>query len=162
MLRGWGFAPAAVTLAVTLTGVWNQLFMLGAPAVALALLTHAGGSNTTLKLVALIGLVVFAVAIAAFVAALASNDLARRVGNASARCASWGLRLIKRGPVGWEGESLVRFRLQTIGLLRRRWLPLTLATCAGQLSVFAVLVVCLRTLGVHESEVTLTEAFAAW
>ena len=46
MLRGWGFAAAAVTLAVTLTGVWNQLFMLGAPAVALALLTHAGGSNT--------------------------------------------------------------------------------------------------------------------
>ena len=56
----------------------------------------------------------------------------------------------------------MHFRLQTVGLLRRRWLPLTLATCAGQLSVFAVLVVCLRTLGVHESQVTLTEAFAAW
>jgi len=162
MLRGWGFTAAAVTLAVTLTGVWNQLFMLGAPAVALALLTHAGGSNTTLKLVALIGLVVFLVAVAAFVAALASNDLARRVGNASARLVDFGLKLIKRGPVHWGGESLVRFRLQTVGLLRRRWLPLTLATCAGQLSVFAVLVVCLRTLGVHESQVTLTEIFAAW
>src|SRR5262249_58715407 len=39
MLRGWGFASSAVALAVTLTGIWNQLFMLGAPAVALALLT---------------------------------------------------------------------------------------------------------------------------
>jgi uncharacterized membrane protein YbhN (UPF0104 family) len=162
MLRGWGFAAGAVTLAVTLTGVWNQLFMLGAPAVALALLTHAGGSNTTLKLVALIGLVVFLVAVAAFVAALASNDLARWVGNTSARLVDLGLKLIRRGPVGWNGESLVRFRLQTVGLLRRRWLPLTLATCAGQLSVFVVLVVCLRTLGVHESQVTLTEVFAAW
>ncbi|HST18662.1 MAG TPA: YbhN family protein [Gaiellaceae bacterium] len=162
MLRGWGFAAGAVTLAVTLTGVWNQLFMLGAPAVALALLTHAGGSNTTLKLVALIGLVVFVLAVAAFVAALASNDLARWVGDTSARLADFGLKLIKRGPVGWNGESLVRFREQTVGLLRRRWLPLTLATCAGQLSVFAVMVVCLRTLGVHESQVTLTEAFAAW
>jgi uncharacterized protein (TIRG00374 family) len=46
--------------------------------------------------------------------------------------------------------------------LRRRWLPLTLATCAGQLSVFVVLVVCLRALGVDESQVTLTEAFAGW
>src|SRR5436190_43988 len=80
MLRGWGFTPAAVTLAVTLTGLWNQLFMLVAPAVALALLTFAGGSNTTLKIVA----------------------------------------------------------------------------------VFAVLVVCLRTLGVGADEVTFTEAFAGW
>jgi uncharacterized membrane protein YbhN (UPF0104 family) len=162
MLRGWGFPGAAVTLAVTLTGVWNQLFMLGAPAVAFALLTFAGGSNATLRIVALIGFAVFVVAIGAFVAALVSNELARKVGDAAARAATWGLGCVRRGPVTWNGESLVSFRLQTIGLLRRRWLPLTLATCAGQLSVFAVLVVCLRTLGVHESQVTLTEAFAAW
>jgi uncharacterized protein (TIRG00374 family) len=162
MLRGWGFTAAAVTLAVTLTGVWNQLFMLGAPAVALGLLTFAGGSNTTLQIVALIGSIVFVVALAAFIAALWSSNLARRVGDFAARAASWGLRLIRRKPVSWDGESLVRFRLQTVGLLRRRWLPLTLSTCAGQLTVFAVLVVCLRALGVHESQVTLTEAFAAW
>ena len=162
MLRGWGFAAGAVTLAVTLTGVWNQLFMLGAPTVALALLTHAGGSNTTLRIVALVGLVVFVLAVAACTAAVASSDLARRVGNTAARLADFGLKLLRRGPVTWDGEALVRFRLQTVGLLRRRWLPLTLSTCAGQLSVFAVLVVCLRTLGVGESQVTLTEAFAAW
>jgi uncharacterized protein (TIRG00374 family) len=162
MLRGWGFAASAVTLAVTLIGVFNQLFMLGAPMLALALLTFAGGSNKTLQLVALIGFVVFVLAIAAFVAALASSNLARRIGDTAARVASWCLGLVKRKPVSWNGEALVRFRLQTVGLLRRRWLPLTLATCAGQLSVFAVMVVCLRTLGVHESQVTLTEAFAAW
>ena len=162
MLRGWGFPAAAVTLAVTLTGVWNQLFMLAAPAVALALLTFTGGSNTTLQIVALVGLAVFIVAMTAFIAALASNQLARSVGDHAARAANVGLRLIRRGPVTWDGGALVRFRVQTIGLLRRRWLPLTLATCAGQLSVFAVLVVCLRTLGVDASQVTLVEAFAAW
>jgi uncharacterized protein (TIRG00374 family) len=162
MLRGWGFAPGAVTLAVTLTGVWNQLFMLAAPAVALGLLTFQGGSNSTLQIVALVGFVIFVVAMAAFAAALASNGLARLIGGLAARLASRGLGLIRRKPVTWDGESLVRFRLQTVGLLRRRWLPLTLATLAGQLSVFAVLVVCLRVLGVHESQVTLTEAFAAW
>jgi uncharacterized membrane protein YbhN (UPF0104 family) len=162
MLRGWGFTSGAVTLAVTLTGVWNQLFMLAAPAVALGLLTFAGGSNTTLQIVAVIGFAVFVVAMAAFVAALASNGLARWVGDLAARVASRGLRLIKRKPVTWDGESLVRFRLETVGLVRRRWHVLTLSTCAGQLSVFAVLVVCLRVLGVGESQVTLTEAFAAW
>lgn len=162
MLRGWGFPASAVTLAVTLTGVWNQLFMLAAPAVALGLLSFAGGSSTTLQVVAVIGLAVFVVGTAAFVATIASNRLARAVGDLAARGANAGLRLIRRGPVTWDGQALVRFRLQTIGLLRRRWLPLTLATLAGQLSVFGVLVVCLRTLGVDSAQVTLTEAFAAW
>jgi uncharacterized membrane protein YbhN (UPF0104 family) len=162
MLRGWGFQPGAVTLSVTLTGVWNQLFMLAAPAVALALLTLAGGSNTTLLIVAVVGLVIFVVALAAFIAALATNDLARWVGNTAARAATWLLALIRRKPVTWDGESLVRFRLQTVGLLGRRWIPLTLATIAGQLTVFVVLVVCLDVLGVSRDQVTLTEAFAAW
>jgi uncharacterized protein (TIRG00374 family) len=162
MLRGWGFTTSAVTLAVTLTGVWNQLFMLAAPAVALVLLTFAGGSNTTLQVVAFVGFVIFVLAMVAFIAALASNRLARAVGDFAARLADFGLRLIRRGPVTWNGQALVRFRLDTIGLLRRRWLFLTLATCAGQLSVFAVLVVCLRTLGVGAGQVTFVEAFAAW
>jgi uncharacterized protein (TIRG00374 family) len=162
MLRGWGFAGQSVALAVTLTGVWNQLFMLATPALALGLLTLQGGSNATLVTVALIGFIVFVVAIAAFIAALASDDLARKVGELARRGANWGLGMIRRNPVTWDGESLVRFRGQTIGLLRRRWLPLTLATLAGQLSVFVVLLVCLRTLGVTGGQVTLTEAFAGW
>jgi putative heme transporter len=162
MLRRWGFQAGAVTLAVTLTGIWNQLFMLAAPAVALALLTFTAGSNTTLLIVAVIGLLLFALASAAFVAALASNRLARWVGNGAARGANRLLRPIRRGPVAWDGESLVRFRRQTVGLLGRRWLALTLATVAGQLTVFVVFVVCLRTLGVGSDQVTLAEAFGAW
>jgi putative heme transporter len=162
MLIGWGFTASAVALAVTLTGVWNQLFMLAAPAVALGLLTYAGEGNTTLQIVAVIGLIVFIVAIAALVVAFWSHGLARKVGDLAARLVNWGLRLVRRKPVRWTGESLARFRLQTIGLLKRRWPVLTLATAAGQLSVFAVLVVCLRTLGVTAGEVTLTEAFAGW
>ena len=39
---------------------------------------------------------------------------------------------------------------------------LTLATLAGQLTVFLVMLVSLRVCGVTASEVTLIEAFAAW
>ena len=162
MLRAWGFQRSAVTLAVTLTGIWNQLFMLGAPAVALALLAIAGGTTALLKTVALIGLVVFVVAVVAFAAALSTDELAHGIGDLTARLASRALRLVKRGPVTWGGSSLVAFRHDAIGLLRRRWWALTLATVAGHLAVFGVLVVCLRTLGVSTDQVTLTEAFAAW
>ena len=52
------------------------------------------------------------------------------------------------GPSAGAGESLVHFRNRAIGLLRRRWHVLTLATLAGQLSVFLVLLACLRALDV--------------
>jgi uncharacterized protein (TIRG00374 family) len=64
--------------------------------------------------------------------------------------------------VRWDGRSLVGFRQRTIELLRRRWWYLTLATLAGQLTVFLVLLVCLRTLGVSSHEVSAVEAFGAW
>jgi putative heme transporter len=162
MLRGWGFTPSAVTLAVTLTGVWSQLFTLAAPAVAFALLTFAGGTNTALRTLATVGLVIFVLATGAFVAALASDRPAGWLGDTAARVVDRVLRIFRRGPVTWNGESLVRFRSQAIGLLRRRWPWLTLATLAGQLTVFGVLVACLRTVGVGPGQVTLTEAFAAW
>jgi uncharacterized protein (TIRG00374 family) len=162
MLRAWGFEPAAVTLAVALTGAWNQMFLLGAPALALALLTLAGGANRLLQTVALIGLVVFVVALVAFALALSGDKVARWAGDLSARVATWGLRLMRRKGVTWSGESLVVFRGQAVGLLRRRWWILTLATLAGQLSVFLVLLTCLRTLGVTPEQVSLTEAFAGW
>jgi len=56
----------------------------------------------------------------------------------------------------------VRFRARTNSLLRRRWHVLTLATLAGHFTVYLVLLVSLRVLGVTADEVTAVEAFAAW
>ncbi|MGH3143595.1 MAG: lysylphosphatidylglycerol synthase domain-containing protein, partial [Gaiellales bacterium] len=60
------------------------------------------------------------------------------------------------------GESFERFRRDSLQLLRRRWHVLTLATYAGTLTVFLVLLVSLRALEVPGSEVSTVEAFAAW
>jgi uncharacterized membrane protein YbhN (UPF0104 family) len=162
MLLGWGFRANEVALAVTLTGIWNQLAILGFPALAFALLTLTGGDRAALQTIALVGLVAFVVVAGAFALALASAKMARRVGDLAARVLNGALGLVKRGPVGWSGESLARFRNQAIGLLRRRWFLLTIATAVGQLSVFLVLLACLRALGVGPGEVSVIEAFAAW
>jgi putative heme transporter len=162
MLRRWGFKPAAVTLAVAVTGVWNQFAILGFPVVALALLTVQGGKNPLLQTVALIGLAVFVAAVAGFAVALRSDREAKWVGDRAAEISSWGLKLIRRKPVTWNGHALIRFRRQTVGLLKRRWHVLTVATLAGHLTVFLVLIVSLRVTGVPSSEVTAIAAFAAW
>src|SRR5262245_21649424 len=162
MLRGWGFEPAAVALAVALTGAWDQLVMFGAPAIALAPPAPRGGTNPLLRTVALIGLAVFVIALVAFAAALWRDRFAQRVGDIAARIATWAMHLIRRKGVTWGGASLVVFRRGAVGLLRSRWWILTLATIAGQLTVFGVLLTCLRTLGVSADQVTVIEAFAGW
>jgi putative heme transporter len=162
LLRAWGFAGPAVGLAVAVTGVWNQFANLIFPIVALAMLTAVNERHPALQTAAFIGVVVLAVAIGAFALALSSPRRARQVGELAARVVNRFRRLLRRPPVLWGGESLAAFRGRTLDLLRRRWHVLTVATLAGHLTVFLVLVVCLRTIGIPASEVSLVEAFAAW
>jgi len=162
MLRGWGFTGKPVTLAIALTGAWNQLAMLGFPIIALALLTLSNEQNALLQTVAFIGVAVFAIAAGAFAAGLASARIADWVGDKAAQLANWAFRIVHRGAVTWDGRSFVSFRTDAVGLLARRWHVLTLATLAGQLTVFIVLYACLRVFDVSAGEVSLIEAFAAW
>jgi len=162
MLRGWGLPAHSVALAAALTGILNQFALLGFPVIALALLTLQQEQNAALQTVAVVGLAVFVVAAAGFAVGLSTPQLARYVGNTAARLANRSLRILRRKPVGWTGESFVRFRDEAVHLLRRRWHVLTLATLAGQLSVFVVFLVSLRVVGVSASEVSGAEAFAAW
>ena len=162
MLRGWGLPAHSVALAAALTGIWNQFALLGFPVIALALLTLQQEQNAALQTVAVVGLAVFVVAAAGFAVGLSTPQLARYVGNTAARLANRSLRILRRKPVGWTGESFVRFRDEAVHLLRRRWHVLTLATLAGQLSVFVVFLVSLRVVGVSANEVSGAEAFAAW
>ena len=162
MLRSWRFAPGAVALAVAIAGIWNQLANLAFPVVALALLTSQNEDHPALRTAALVGVVVLVVVVTSFTLILSRAQWARRIGDLSARAADRVLRVLRRGPVEWGGASFTRFRSQALGLLRRRWHVITIATLAGHLTVFLLLVVCLRVTGVSDSEVTAVEAFAAW
>ncbi len=162
MLRSWRFSPGAVGLAVAVAGIWNQLVNLAFPVVALAVLTTADEDHPALRTAALVGLAVLAIAVTSFTLVLSRSTWAQRIGDRAARLANRALRIVRRGPVGWAGASFVRFRGQALGLLRRRWHVITLATLAGHLTVFVLLLVCLRVTGITTGEVTATEAFAAW
>jgi putative heme transporter len=162
MLRVRGFSGRPVGLAVVVMGVWNQSVILGFPILAVAGLAAQGARNRTLEIAALAGLAVFAVIVAGFAIALSSERLANRVGDRAARLVSAVGRFLHKAPVKWNGASFVHFRDESIELIRRRWLFLTAATLAGHLTVFVVLVVSLRAVGVTHAEVSIVEAFAAW
>ena len=162
MLRSWKFPSAAVALAVAVAGIWNQLANLTFPVVALALLTLEDETHRALQTAALVGLAILGVVVTCFALVLSREEWASRIGNRAARLANRVLRLVRKGAVAWAGESFVRFRSDALGLLRRRWHVITLATLAGHLTVFVLLLVCLRVTGVTAAEVTVIEAFAAW
>ncbi len=162
MLRSWGFSPGSVSLAVAIAGIWNQLVNLAFPIVALALLTAEGQDNPGLRTAALIGVVVLVVVVVGFALALSSAVRARRIGDLAARLVTRANGVIRRAPVTWDGESFVLFRSRALALLRRRWHVITIATLAGHLTVFVLLLVCLRVVGISAGDVTVVEAFAAW
>jgi uncharacterized protein (TIRG00374 family) len=96
-----------------------------------------------------------------FAAVLSSEAMARKVG---ARLGSivTGLRKIVRKPSVDLTESTARFRKDAIGLIARRWLFLTVSTIVSHLSLYLVLLLALRHVGVSEAEVSWTEVLAAF
>ncbi len=162
VLRAWGFPLRDVTRAVTLTGLWNQFLNLSFPIVAIFLLAVYGESTAALATVAFVGAGVLGVLVVGFALVLLSRRLAEDIGDVAARFANWALGTIRRGPVGWSGASFERFRVEAGDFLERRWHLLTAAALAGQLTVFLLLLLSLRALGVSSSEVSAHEAFAAW
>jgi putative heme transporter len=162
ILRRWGFPTREIARGVTVVSLWNQFANLSYPVIAVALLSLSGGRSPVLLTAALIGVAVLVVAVAALVAVLASDRTATGTGDLTARVVNWMRKRIGREAVVWGGGSFERFRRDAVDLLRRRWHVLTLATYAGTLTIFVLLLISLRAFGVPGSEVSVVEAFAAW
>jgi uncharacterized membrane protein YbhN (UPF0104 family) len=111
---------------------------------------------------AFFGVVVLALAVGVFALMLRSDELAGRIGHVLSVAANRALRLVRRGPVADWAEASVRFRRDTIGLLRERWVPLTVFTLISHISLYIVLLVALRDVGVSEQEVSWAEVLGAF
>ena len=162
MFYSWGFTGSEVALLLSTTGIWNTFLKLGLPVIALALLAITGKASAALIIPALIGVVILAGSIALFAMILWKKELARRIGDGLGAAWSWMRRLFHTPPVTGWGEGAVRFRKQTIKLIAKRWLPLTLTTAVSHLALWFVLVLTLRHVGVSEREVSSIQVLAVF
>jgi putative heme transporter len=162
MLGSWGYSRSRTTTAVLVSGVWNSFIKLGLPVLALALVAlqgNAGGGRVTAALLGIGGLVA---AVMIFTLMLRSEEVARRFGLLAGRVASRLLRLVGRPPVaGWE-LATVKFRSRTVDLVEHRWLAITVTSLVSHLSLYAVLLLTLRHLGVADAEVGWAEVMAVF
>jgi uncharacterized protein (TIRG00374 family) len=162
MYSSFGRSGEEIGLAAVLTGLWNNFVKLGLPVVALAILAVTGTADGAQAATAVIGLGLLLAAVGVFALMLRSDALARRVGAAGGRVATRLRRLVRRRAVsGWD-EAAVRFRADTIDLLRERWRRLTVVTVLSHLSLFAVLLLALRHMDVSGAQVSWPEALAAF
>ncbi|MEX2658472.1 MAG: YbhN family protein [Acidimicrobiales bacterium] len=162
MLASWRFRRPEITLLVLVTGVWNVFAKLALPVVALALLAVQGGTTTGSIAAGAAGIGILVAAVFTFAVMLRSEAGARRVGFGAQRMVNLVRRVARRAPIeGWDA-SAASFRSTTNELLRRRWLPLTVSTLVSHLTLFAVLLLTLRHVGVSEAEVSSAVVLASF
>jgi uncharacterized protein (TIRG00374 family) len=162
MYMSYGFTPEQISLSIAVSGIWNNFVKLGMPVIALALLSLQGGASGSLLLAGVAGVGLMVAAITLFGLALRSESKARSIGDRLSRVASSISRLLRRPAVKSWGDSFAHFRADAIELLRRRWLQLTVATLVSHISLYLVLLVTLRHVGVSEDEVGWIQVLAAF
>ena len=132
------------------------------PIFAVTLLALSGGATTASVTAAVIGVVVLAGSVVVFALILRSEILARAVGDRIGRIVSRVRRVLGRSPVEQWGDAALGFRRRTIGLLRTRWLGLTVATLVSHGSLYIVLLVTLRHVGVGQQALGWIDALVAF
>jgi len=162
MLGSWGYSRSRTTTAVLVSGVWNAFAKLGLPVLALALVALQGNAGGARVVAAVVGIAGLVGAVVVFALMLRSEEVARRVGVLAGRAATRVRRPLGRPPVaGWE-LATVKFRSRTLDLLERGWLPITAWTLVSHLSLYLVLLVTLRHVGVSDAEVGWAEVLAVF
>lgn len=162
MLRSWGYHRSDASVAMVVTGLWNNFAKLAFPVVAFVALAIDGDLDGSRAVAAGVGVMGLAAALAVLGIALRSEAGARRVGALAGAAVAPALRLLRRPtPSGWD-TAVERFRGRAHTLLGARWHVLTASTLVGHVSLFGVLLVSLRATGVPSAEVRWSEALAVF
>ena len=156
----WGFNAPSVTLSILVSGVWNVFAKLGMPIVALMLLVISGDATGKLIIPTIIGLVALVLAASGLALIMRSERLAERIGRLAQSIISWLCRITRRRSTPDVVTAVLDFRHRSIGLVRQRWLPITLWIVAFNLIQFLLLFACIRAIGVEG--ISWSEAFAAF
>jgi uncharacterized protein (TIRG00374 family) len=162
MNSSWGFSRSRTSVSLLVSGLFNNFAKLGLPVLALALLAFDSKPSTGRLMAGLAGVAGLVAAVVGLWLLLRSRESAARLGTVLGRGASALIRIFGRPPVqGWD-RATTKFRDRTALLLHARWHWITLATLVSHLSLFAVLLLALRFVGVNSSQVTWVEALAVF
>ena len=162
MNSSWGFSRSRTSVSLLVSGLWNNFVKLAMPVLALSLLALSSPPSSGRVVAGLAGVAGLVASVVLLGLLLRSREAAARIGTVSGRIASALLRPFHRPPVqGWD-RATTKFRDRTVLLLHARWHWITLTTVLSHVSLFVVLLLALRFVGVDAGQVGWIEALAVF
>ena len=162
MLSSWGVSTAEYVLYTLVSGIWNVFARLGLPVLALMILATAGRPGAGLIAAAAVGLALLAVMAAGLGLLMRSESFALRAGRALQLALVTACRLVRRQASFDVPGSLLSFRDRAGALIAARGWRITAATAASNLTLWLVLLACLRGIGLSQAQVPWQTSLAAF
>lgn len=162
MYTSWGFRRTTIASSLVVSGVADLFAKLSMPVIALVVLAVGGHTNAALVTAAVVGAAILGAGVSLFALALKSERSAQLVGEGLGAMASFFLRLIGRRPVMAWADRTARWRAETVNLLHGHWWKVIGAAFLSHASLFLVLLISLRHVGVSTEEVSWAEALGAF
>jgi uncharacterized membrane protein YbhN (UPF0104 family) len=162
MLSSWGVSTAEYVLYTLVSGIWNVFARLGLPVLAVLVLLTVGRPRAGLIVAAAVGLAMLAAAAAALGLLIRSETFALRAGRALQRALALACRLLRRQASFDVPGSLLGFRGRAGVLIAGRGWRITATTAASNLTLWLVLLACLRGVGLSQAQVSWQTSLAAF
>jgi uncharacterized protein (TIRG00374 family) len=162
MLSSWGVSTADYVLYTLVSGIWNVFARLGLPVLALLVLVPAARPSISLIAAAAVGLALLAAMAAWLSLLLRSESFAFRAGRALQYALVIACRLVRRQASFDVPGSLAGFRCRAGALIAARGWRITAATAAANLTLWLVLLACLRGIGLSQAQVPWQTSLAAF
>ena len=160
MLRSWGVGSAEYVLYTLVSGIWNVFARLGLPVIAVLIIMTVSRPQTGLLAGAVAGLVVLAFVAVAFGLVLRSESFARRADAALQHPLTIVCKLARKQPP--PTGPLRGFRERASMLLAARGWRISAATGVSSVTLWLVLLACLRVVGLSQSQVPWQTSLAAF
>lgn len=162
MYSSWGFPRSAIATSLVVSGIADLFAKLALPLVAVGILMFNSQANAALVSASLIGMALLGGGLVLLILGLKSERSARAIGRRLGSVASTLLRLVGREPAtGWD-EGMAAWRRSTVELLQGRWGKVVGVAIVSHASLFLVLLMALRHVGISGREVSWPEALGAF
>jgi uncharacterized protein (TIRG00374 family) len=166
MLSSWGVSTADYVLYTLVSGIWNVFARLGLPVLALLVLVTATRPDVGLIAAGAVGLALLAAMAAGLGLLMRSESFALRAGHVLQGLLALVSRLARRksrrlGPSDVPG-SLLGFRDRAGALIAARGWRITVTTAVSNLTLWLVLLACLRGVGLSQAQVPWQTSLAAY
>jgi uncharacterized membrane protein YbhN (UPF0104 family) len=162
MLSSWGVSTAEYVLYTLVSGIWNVFARLGLPVLALIILATASRPGVGLIAAAAAGLTLLVAMAAGLGLLMRSESFALRAGRALQVALVMACRVARRQASFDVPGSLLGFRDRAGALIAARGWRITATTAASNLTLWLVLLACLRGIGLSQAQVPWQTSLAAF